>query len=111
MSLLRGPLGAGLLGLVLLGLATVEAAAPPSRGPVRLDADRQQQVDLLDEQAAEALAAGRFEVAVAKQRQVVALRARWQGKRHWQTVDEQLLLEKWRRLVRVPVKDRPRVLR
>jgi tetratricopeptide (TPR) repeat protein len=57
-----------------------------------------------------AIRAGNFEEAVKQARQVATLRAKAQGKYHWEVIDARLAVERWERLARVPPKDRPAVL-
>src|SRR5207244_4272003 len=41
---------------------------------------------------------------------VLALRAKWLGERHWQTIDARYAAEWWQRLTKVPVQDREKVV-
>src|SRR5436305_1059562 len=58
--------------------------APPS-GPAPLTFFQRARLADLTRQADEAASSGRFAEAEQRQKEVVALRARWQGPRHWET--------------------------
>ncbi len=92
-------------------LASAWGAAPPVQGPPRLDPGQQRQIDLLQAHLFTAGAAGRFDESEKAARRIAALREQWQGKRHWQTSDARLEVERWQRLAKVPAGDRAVVVR
>src|SRR5262245_30397193 len=96
---------AGLGGLLLAAcLPSLQAAAPPPPALVALRAvaDLERQID---RQAV----ASRFDEAEKLARAAVAERRRWQGEKHWQTVDARREAERWQRLVRLSAEDRAAV--
>ncbi len=97
--------------LMLLAADRSWCVAPPVLGPVRLSARQQRQIDALQEQLSRAAATGRFEEAAEAAGRVVALREKWQGKKHWQTINARLGAEEWQRSTKVPVGDRAEALR
>jgi CHAT domain-containing protein/tetratricopeptide (TPR) repeat protein len=96
--------GAGLAGLLLAGCAGLLPAAAPPRG-------RTAAVAGLERQIAREASAGKFDQAARLAREVVALRLRWQGEKHWQTVDARREAQRWQRLAALPMKDRTALTR
>jgi tetratricopeptide (TPR) repeat protein len=99
------------LGLLVLSVGAAEGAAPPALGPARLTKEQEGELARLQQQIGRAEAVGNFEEAVKASRQVVGLREKWQGKRHWETIGARSDLDYWQRLAKVPAKDRPEVVR
>src|SRR5262245_20391673 len=95
--------GAAGLFLLLMGLTT-RAAAPALYSS--LTAAQQKQVERWTEQSTRHALAGEFGEAEQLARQVLALRKRVQGPRHWETVDAALPVERWRRLASLPARTR-----
>src|SRR5690348_8134397 len=86
----------------LLGCVSAWAAAPPVTGA---GAFTKEQLAWLDRNADEVEAhgqAGRFEEAEGAVRECLRLHERVLGRDHWQTRDERLIAEEWRRLANVP---------
>jgi tetratricopeptide (TPR) repeat protein len=88
--------------VVLLCLAAGPGwgAAPPVPSG-KLKAEQQKRLVQLDQELAKAAFAGRMGEALRLARQVEVLRRRWQGARHWQTIDACREREEWQRLVRL----------
>ncbi len=102
---LRGPVGLVLaLGLFVPPLG--RCAAPPIQGPPRLDPQQQRQITALRTQFLFAEARGQYEEGARVARQVLALCEKWQGQRHWQTINARLDVQRWQRLARVKAADR-----
>jgi tetratricopeptide (TPR) repeat protein len=97
-------------GLVLLGMAVVQAAAPPARTR-ELTAQEQKVVAALVQRLNERAKAGAFEEALGLAQQIARYRQERQGNGHWQTIDARLEVEQWQRLTRVSHKDRAAVVR
>jgi tetratricopeptide (TPR) repeat protein len=97
-----------LTALTLAGSPSSRAAAPPRRG---LDPARQRRLDEQQALFSRSVAAGRFERAVEALQEGLRLRQRWQGPRHREALAYRFAVEDWRWLTKVPVKDRPAVLR
>src|SRR5688572_22054466 len=110
MSRMAGLATLALAAGLLLG-AGGRSAPPPARGPARLDAAQQGQIDAVIQQRGLGFVRGDFEQAAQKAREMAALREKWQGKGHWQTMDARLEVEEWQRRARVADKDRPEVVR
>jgi hypothetical protein len=105
-------LGLG-LAVLALGLCWARGAtntAAPSARPRALTAAEAKEVAALDRRLSAAVDAGRFEEAARLAGQVVALREKAQGKRHREVVNGRLAVERWERLARVPMQDRPAVV-
>jgi tetratricopeptide (TPR) repeat protein len=97
--------------LVLLVAASQgKAAAPPAPGPVKLTPEQQRQIDVLQQRVNRAWTTERFEEAEKAARQIAALREKWQGKRHWQSIDARFEVEIWQRRTKIPRKNRPKVV-
>jgi CHAT domain-containing protein/tetratricopeptide (TPR) repeat protein len=92
--------------LVLLSMASSsvsEAAAPPPRS-ARLRPALAKQLKDLQDRHAKATVAGRFAEALQLAEQVVELRQRWQGRRHYETRDAARGVERWLALAGQPKK-------
>jgi tetratricopeptide (TPR) repeat protein len=92
-------------GLVLLGMAVVQGAAPPARTR-ELTAQEQKHVAALQNRLHERSRAGKFEEAARLALQIAGYRLARQGKRHHETIDAYLEVERWQRWCRVAKKDR-----
>ena len=92
--------------VVLLGLAALPGwgAAPPAP-PGQLPAAQQKRLDQLGQELTQAAHAGTMGEALRLAREVEALRRRWQGVRHWQTIDAGYAMERWGRLARLSEAD------
>jgi tetratricopeptide (TPR) repeat protein len=109
-------LSAALLGPILLvSVAVAVAQRPPENdaavsskppGLRLLQGDDAQQAADLDQAVAVALNAGCWDEAIAREEEVVALRARVQGPDHFETVDDEWSLMALRRVAPMPPKDR-----
>src|SRR5688572_24668404 len=98
----------GVVGAALVLAAGARGAAPPLAGrPLTLEDERQ--VQRLEAARLAQLRQGRFEQAARLAGELLALRVRAQGPRHWQTADARLAAEDMRLLARVPARDRPDV--
>jgi CHAT domain-containing protein/tetratricopeptide (TPR) repeat protein len=78
---------------------------------VRLTEQQQKHVDALATRAHAAAGRGDFEDAAKLYGQVAEYRAKHQGARHHEAIDAALVAKDWRRLAKVPAKDRAEVLR
>jgi CHAT domain-containing protein/tetratricopeptide (TPR) repeat protein len=76
------------------------AAAPPASRT--FTGEEQRQIAALEKRVDEQVAKEAFEEVERLTRQVLTLRQRVQGKRHWQSVDARWAVERWQRLARVP---------
>jgi hypothetical protein len=93
--------------VALLGaLTVVSAAEAPTSTPQNLNSQQRAQLDQLEEQLHHALREGKFERVVEVAREVASLRLRWQGAKHWETIDARIDAEDYKRLVSIPAKDR-----
>jgi tetratricopeptide (TPR) repeat protein len=111
----RGCRWQGALLVVLLGLAALPgwSAAPPVPSG-QLTAAQQQRLLQLNQELFRAAHAGKMGEALRLAREVEALRRRWQGARHWQTIDARYAIERWVRRARlneVDQKEAARALR
>jgi CHAT domain-containing protein/tetratricopeptide (TPR) repeat protein len=79
--------------LLLAMLLQAPAAAPPVPSG-RLTAERTKKLDSLAQKRVFALVAGRFKEALETAEVEVAVRQRWQGPRHWQTVNARYLFQR-----------------
>src|SRR5262245_29269422 len=100
----------GCTGLVLFLAATAWGAAPPAQ-PRDLTEQEKKEVAALQARGARHASVGEFEQAAKVSQQIVDYRRDRQGARHHQAIDARFVLERWRRLARVPTKDRAEVLR
>jgi CHAT domain-containing protein/tetratricopeptide (TPR) repeat protein len=103
----RGLLVPALLA-VLLGAA---AAEPPAPLPARLDNRQQMQLDQLHGECDAALREANFERAIQKAEQMATLRERWQGAKHWETVDSRRTWQRYQAMLRLPKTDREELSR
>src|SRR4051812_6497752 len=115
MTARRAVFGWGLLiGLVFEpagGPATAQTAAPkeepPSPPAVRMLAGEDvRRVQELNQAIEDALQAGRWDEAIAKAEELVALRTQIQGAKHFETMDDVWRLEALRRVAPMPEEDR-----
>ena len=92
--------------VVLLGLGALPGwgAAPPAP-PGELPAAQQKRLDQLGQELTQAAHAGAMGEALRLAKEVEALRRRWQGARHWQTIDAGYAIERWERLARLSEAD------
>ena len=103
------------LGMVVLGLVVLMLAARHGQGvapPVpsgKLTAEQQMQIGTLLNQQQAAAETGKMVEALRLARQIEALRQRWQGKRHWETVDARFEVEDYARLARLSDADQKSV--
>jgi tetratricopeptide (TPR) repeat protein len=88
--------------VVLLRLAALPGwgAAPPALS-AKLTAARQKRLLRLGQDLVRAAYAGKMGEALRLAREVEALRRRWQGPRHWETIDACYGIERWVRLARL----------
>jgi tetratricopeptide (TPR) repeat protein len=101
-------LGGGLVWLVLVAPVWRGQEASGAAPPVAwrsLTPAQAKHVAQLDAQMDEAVEAGRFDEAVKLAQQMVALREKAQGKRHWEVVDARWELRRAEGLARLPRKD------
>jgi tetratricopeptide (TPR) repeat protein len=87
------------LALVLLavGVRPAGGVAPPMSSS-KLTAQQQKRLEKLERSMNAAAFAGKMGEALRLAREGEALRRRWQGPRHWQTVDARYAVERWQRL-------------
>src|SRR5690348_16048298 len=86
------------------------AAAPPALTR-ELTAIEQKNVAALQARLNRHYGAGELEQAARLAEQIAVVRARLQGAGHWQAIDARFAAGSWQRLAKVPVADRPAVLR
>src|SRR5262245_1469341 len=98
------------LTVLMLGATAGWAAAPPGQ-PRNLTAEEENEVAALDARLARHGDAGEFEQAAKVAAQIAAYRQQRQGAAHWQAIDARFAVDGWRRLIAVPGKDRPEVVR
>jgi tetratricopeptide (TPR) repeat protein len=111
---MNGKLTAILVGL--LGLATLAVAPgqdpkpvtgqPPAPGLRQLSAADARRAEELDKAIEAELKADRWDEAIARAEELLAVRARVQGPKHFETVDAEWLLKSLRRLAPIPKEDR-----
>src|SRR5262249_12416242 len=96
--------------LVVLGLVAWPAwgAAPPVPSG-KLTAAQQKRLGRLAQDLDKATHAGRVRGALGLGREAEALRRRWQGARHWRTIDARYAIERWERLARLSEADQKEV--
>jgi hypothetical protein len=104
----NGRVVVGLLLGLLVGLG-VGAGAEPSAPSGKLDRQQQAKLDQLESRLKQALQEGAFDEAVAAAREVAALRERWQGAKHGQSVAARQAVRRYDALVHLPEKDRQQV--
>jgi tetratricopeptide (TPR) repeat protein len=79
---------------------------PPAPGLRKLTGDDERRAQQLDEQIDQALKQDRWKDAIARAEELVALRGRVQGPKHFETVNEEWRLKAMRRLDPMPKEDR-----
>ena len=82
------------------------AAQPAPPGSPKLTDEDEKRAKQLDEETSKAIKADRWDVAIAKAELLLALRARVQGPKHFETVDAEWLLKALRRVAAMPREDR-----
>lgn len=92
--------------LSALALVLVAYVLPGAAPPQGLDEARAARLEQLRDEAARLHAAGRYADAERCVEQVLALRTRWLGERHWQTVDARVWLTSRQALTRLSDADR-----
>jgi tetratricopeptide (TPR) repeat protein len=107
-SRLRAGVVVGVLGALLGGLGTGAAEAPPAP-PAKLDSRQQAELSRLEGRLTKELAEGAFAKAVETARQIAALRERWQGGRHGESVAAREAVHRYQALLRLPEKDQQEV--
>ncbi len=99
------------LGIVILGMpATAQNtppndAQPPAPELLKLTGEDDRRAERLDEQINEATKADRWDEAIARARELLALRTQIQGLKHFQTADAEWWLDTLRRLAPMPHED------
>jgi len=86
--------------------APPKEAQPPAPGLRRLTGEDEKRATQLDEQIDKATGADRWDEAIARAEELVALRTRIQGPRHFETVSAEWRLKTMRRLAPMPHDDR-----
>jgi tetratricopeptide (TPR) repeat protein len=99
-----GRLGLGLL-VVLLGGLEAGVREPPGGPTGKLDSRQQEQLGQLAGQVTKATQEGDFGQAAEAARAIATLRKRWQGERHWESVDARDEVPRWEALARLPEKE------
>ena len=108
-------LRAMLLGLLMLFIASAvsgQTPAPPAGQPPaapglrKLTGEDEKRAKQLDEQIDKSVKADRWDEAIARAEELLALRTRVQGAKHFETVDAEWLLKKLRRVAPRPHEDR-----
>jgi hypothetical protein len=97
----RGSSGAGL----------AQTPAPPTTKPtapglIKLTGDDERRAKELDEQIDKGMKADRWDEAIAKAKELLALRAKVQGLKHFETVNAEWRLKALRRVASMPHEDR-----
>ena len=73
---------------------------------IKLTGDDEKRAKQLDEQIDKALKADRWDEAIAQAEELLALRTRVQGPKHFETVDAEWRLKALRRVAPMPQEDR-----
>jgi hypothetical protein len=100
------------LGIAIPGLPTAaqttspKEAQPPAPGLRKLSSDDARRAEELDKAIKAALKADRWDEAIARAEELLALRARVQGSRHFETVSAEWRLKTLRRVAPMPHEDR-----
>jgi len=100
------------LGIEVAGLPTTaqttspKEAGPPARGLRKLTGDDAKRAEELDKAIVAALKADRWDEAVARAEELLALRTRAQGPKHFETVNAEWHLNTLRRVARMAREDR-----
>ncbi len=79
---------------------------PTAPGLIKLTGDDEKRAKQLDEQIDNALKADRWDEAIARAEELLALRTRIQGPKHFETVDAEWRLKTLRRVAPMPREDR-----
>jgi tetratricopeptide (TPR) repeat protein len=103
-----------LVATLIVTIATAvsgQTSAPPTgkqiaQGLMKLNGDDEKRAKELDEQIDTAMKGGRWEEAIARAEELVALRTRVQGPKHFDTANAQWRLMTLRRVVLMPREDR-----
>ncbi len=82
------------------------AGKPTAPGLIKLTGDDEKRAKQLDEQIDKALKADRWDEAIAMTQELLALRAKVQGRKHFETVNVQWHLKALRRVAPMPADDR-----
>src|SRR5262249_55665005 len=87
-----------------------QAPAPPTStstalGLIKLTGDDEKRAKQLDEQIEKSLTADHWDEAIARAEELLALRTRIQGPKHFETVNEEWRLKTLRRLAPMPRED------
>ncbi len=82
------------------------AGQPPAPGLRKLTGEDEKRAKQLDEQIDKALKADRWDGAIARQEELLALRTRAQGPKHFETVSAEWRLKALRRVAPMPPEDR-----
>ena len=82
------------------------AGQPPAPGLRKLTGDDEKRAKQLDEQIDKALKADRWDEAIARAEELLALRTRVQGPKHFETVNAEWRLKTLRRVAPMPHEDR-----
>ncbi len=96
--------GMGVVGVVVLGIGSLWAAAPPVRGSRAFTEAELERLERLDARTLEHERAGRFAEAEKLARQSLALHERVLGRGHWQTSTVREYVENSGRLAKLPRK-------
>jgi tetratricopeptide (TPR) repeat protein len=97
--------------VVLIVGAWALGVAPPVLGPARLTAEQAKEIAQWSEEKLRAGDEGKFDDAEKAAKKIVELREKWQGAKHWETIDARYDVEYWTRLTKVPVAKRAAMLR
>ena len=101
----------GLL-IVITGLPTIAQTTPPQEvqapapGMLKLTGEDAKRAEELDKATDAAVKADRWDEAVAKAEELLALRTKVQGPKHFETVDAQWRLRSLQRVAPMPAHDR-----
>ena len=100
------------LGIAIPGLPTTaqttspKEAQPPAPGLRKLTGDDAKRAEELDKAIEAALKADRWDEAIARAEELLALRTRVQGPKHFETVNAEWRLKTLRRVAPMPHEDR-----
>ncbi len=102
----------GLLVLFIASAVSGQTPAPPAGQPPtapglrKLTGEDEKRAEQLDDQIGKAVKTDRWDEAIARAKELLALRTRVQGPKHFQTADAQWLLKTVRRVASMPHEDR-----
>jgi tetratricopeptide (TPR) repeat protein len=98
--------------VILLWLTALPgwSAAPPVASG-KLSAAQAKRLEQLEQEQTKAAHAGKMSEVLRLARKVEALRRRWQGTRHWRTIDAGYEIERWVRLARLSEADQQEAAR